>query len=304
MSKKSFYSNGKLLLTGEYTVLDGAKALALPCKFGQALEVEENASGEISWESYDVDQTLWLKVTFKIQDLLAGNILSEDSAQSRLANILIEAAKLNASFLDINKGYTVKTTLTFPRNWGLGTSSTLINNIAQWLSIDPYELLRQTFGGSGYDIACAQSNSPILYQLESEKPIVTSTFFSPEFSEHLYFVYLNKKQNSRAAISSYYAKRSNMGDVITAINKISEEVLASSDLAEFIRLMSHHEKIMSEVLGLNTVKEELFSDFEGSVKSLGAWGGDFVLVITEKNPTLYFNKRGFQTVIPYQEMIL
>jgi len=304
MSKKSFYSNGKLLLTGEYTVLDGAKALALPCKFGQALEVEENTSGEISWESYDVDQTLWLKVTFKIQDLLAGNILSEDSAQSRLANILIEAAMLNASFLDIHKGYTVKTTLTFPRNWGLGTSSTLITNIAQWLSIDPYELLRQTFGGSGYDIACAQSNSPILYQLESEKPIVTSTFFSPEFSEHLYFVYLNKKQNSRAAIAGYYAKRSNIGDVITAINKISEEVLASSDLAEFIRLMNHHEKIMSEVLGLNTVKEELFSDFEGSVKSLGAWGGDFVLVITEKNPALYFNKRGFQTVIPYQEMIL
>jgi mevalonate kinase len=304
MSKKSFYSNGKLLLTGEYTVLDGAKALALPCKFGQALEVEENTSGEISWESYDVDQTLWLKVTFKIQDLLARNILSEDSAQSRLANILIEAAKLNPSFLEINKGYTVKTTLTFPRNWGLGTSSTLITNIAQWLSIDPYELLRKTFGGSGYDIACAQSNSPILYQLESEKPIVTSTFFSPEFSEHLYFVYLNKKQNSRAAIAGYYAKRSNIGDVITAINKISEEVLASSDLAEFIRLMNHHEKIMSEVLGLNTVKEELFSDFEGSVKSLGAWGGDFVLVITEKNPALYFNKRGFQTVIPYQEMIL
>jgi mevalonate kinase len=29
----NFYSNGKLLLTGEYLVLDGAKSLALPTKF-------------------------------------------------------------------------------------------------------------------------------------------------------------------------------------------------------------------------------------------------------------------------------
>ena len=35
--KKTFYSNGKLLITGEYVVLDGAKALALPTKYGQNL---------------------------------------------------------------------------------------------------------------------------------------------------------------------------------------------------------------------------------------------------------------------------
>lgn len=304
MSKKNFYSNGKLLLTGEYTVLDGTKAIALPCKFGQTLEVEENTSGEISWKSYDVDQTLWLNVTFKIQDLLSGNISPEDAAISRLMNIIVEAAKLNPVFLDINKGYSIETNLTFPRNWGLGTSSTLINNIAHWFSVNPYELLHQTFGGSGYDIACAQTNAPILYQLEDKKPVVQTIPFSPQFSEHLYFVYLNKKQNSRAAIQSYYEKRSDIKDVIVEINKISEDVLLCSDIEEFVCLMNHHEKVMSEVLGLKTVKEELFPDFEGAVKSLGAWGGDFILVMTEKNPALYFNQRGFHTVIPYQEMIL
>ena len=35
METQTFYSNGKLLITGEYVVLDGAKALALPTKFGQ-----------------------------------------------------------------------------------------------------------------------------------------------------------------------------------------------------------------------------------------------------------------------------
>jgi hypothetical protein len=37
--QKTFYSNGKLLITGEYLILDGAKGLALPTKMGQNLSV-------------------------------------------------------------------------------------------------------------------------------------------------------------------------------------------------------------------------------------------------------------------------
>ena len=36
---KYFYSPGKLLLTGEYVVLDGAKSLAIPTIFGQSLNI-------------------------------------------------------------------------------------------------------------------------------------------------------------------------------------------------------------------------------------------------------------------------
>ena len=39
MEKQTFYSNGKLLLTGEYLVLNGAVALAIPTKFGQTLTI-------------------------------------------------------------------------------------------------------------------------------------------------------------------------------------------------------------------------------------------------------------------------
>jgi mevalonate kinase len=39
--KETFYSNGKLLITGEYLVLDGATAFALPTKIGQNLIVEK-----------------------------------------------------------------------------------------------------------------------------------------------------------------------------------------------------------------------------------------------------------------------
>jgi len=40
---QSFYGNGKLLLSAEYFVLDGAVALALPTKLGQSLHVQENS---------------------------------------------------------------------------------------------------------------------------------------------------------------------------------------------------------------------------------------------------------------------
>ncbi|HCO83183.1 MAG TPA: GHMP kinase, partial [Arenibacter sp.] len=97
--------------------------------------------------------------------------------------------KLNPSFLSTSQGYEITTALNFPREWGLGSSSTLINNIAQWAQIDAYVLLWNAFSGSGYDIACAQNNSPIIYQLKNSRPIVHSASFNPTFKSDLYFVY-------------------------------------------------------------------------------------------------------------------
>ena len=61
---------------------------------------------------------------------------------------------------------------------------------------------------------------------------------------------------------------------------------------------------MSSILELPTVKESLFPDFDGSIKSLGAWGGDFVLTVSKDNPTAYFENKGYKTIVSYQEMIL
>jgi mevalonate kinase len=62
--KQTFYSNGKLLITGEYLVLDGAKAFALPTKFGQSLIIEE---GSDQWVSYDHDGSVWFEIPFRLQ---------------------------------------------------------------------------------------------------------------------------------------------------------------------------------------------------------------------------------------------
>ncbi len=92
---------------------------------------------------------------------------STDKVSKMLLKILLEAKRLNPNFLNGKMGYEVHTTLSFPREWGLGSSSTLISNIAQWANVDPFALLSETFNGSGYDIACAQHNRPIIYQIKA-----------------------------------------------------------------------------------------------------------------------------------------
>lgn len=305
MKKSTFYSNGKLLITGEYTVLNGAKALALPTKFGQSMAITENDSETILWTSYDADGSIWYEDTFSFEEIInTKNHYSEHRIRKTLSEILHEAFVIRPDFLNPGKGYHITTQLTFPKDWGLGTSSTLINNIGQWLEIDAFELLRKSFGGSGYDIACAQNCTPILYQLIDEKPVVEAVNFNPDFTEHLYFVYLNRKQNSKQAVSHYVNKIVDFEKIIPKINEITEELIQTQDITDFKQLLEKHEMILSAVLETNTVKKSLFSDFNGTIKSLGAWGGDFVLVVSLENPAEYFFQKGFETVIPYKEMIL
>lgn len=303
--KQTFYSNGKLLITGEYVVLDGAKAFALPTKFGQNLTIEEANNQLIHWKSHDHDGSIWFEATIPFESVIRKERFDEiHNIKNTLIEILHEAYQMNSDFITQSKGYRITTELTFPKFWGLGTSSTLINNIAQWLQIDAFELLRKSFGGSGYDLACAQNNSPILYQLVDEKPVVETIAFEPDFLDKIYFVYLNKKQSSKNAITSYLNQRGNIDQTIQKIDKITSLVIQSTAPKEFALALQQHEIEMSAVLELQTVQETLFEDFKGVVKSLGAWGGDFVLAISKENPTFYFKEKGFEIVIPYNDMIL
>lgn len=299
---QTFYSNGKLLITGEYLVLDGAKAFALPTKFGQDLIVENTAQKIIRWKSLDADGSIWFETEMAF-DAIRQKSSSENPIQNTLIEILHAALQMHPAFLDSN-GYEVTTHLTFPRIWGLGTSSTLVNNIAQWLSIDAYDLLWKSFGGSGYDIACAGHNQPLIYQLQDKTPIITEMDFNPLFSNQLYFVYLNQKQSSKSAIAVYNSKKGDLHSAVGRVNSITDQITRTTEVAFFSDLLEQHESMLSEILEVPTVKENLFADFNGTVKSLGAWGGDFVLVVAHQNPTDYFKSKGYDTVIPYSQMIL
>lgn len=300
------FSHGKLLITGEYVVLDGALALSIPTKFGQSLSAKSNNESRLNWENFDENSNIWYDTSIDINTLKTINKGDLDNPiTQKLIQILKATKNLNPDFL--TTGFDVKNILTFPRNWGLGTSSTLINNIANWAKVDAYELLKLTFGGSGYDIACAQNSTAITYKIlknEDTKRYVKQINFNPAYKDCLYFVYLNKKQNSREGIAHYKANAVNIPNAVLAISKLTSEIINSNTLSDFESLISQHETIISKVTQQVPIKEKLFSDFNGQIKSLGAWGGDFILVTSKKNPASYFSSKGFNTIIPYQDMLM
>lgn len=304
MLGKTFYSNGKLLLTAEYLILDGAKGLALPTKFGQDLIVEKIDFPMLIWESFDENNKTWFLNKFRLPDLTMENPDEDDQVSITLQRILNEAQNLNPEFLTKKIGFKVKTKLSFPRKWGLGTSSSLINNIAQWAKVDAFELLNKSFGGSGYDIACAQNNNPIVYQLLKKVPKIESVDFDPVFKDLLYFIYLNKKQNSRDSIDHYLKIKGNNSNVLEEISQITNNIIGCSSIAEFEKLIAEHETIIGSVIQQNKIKQLLFSDYFGQIKSLGAWGGDFILATGNEDTPKYFKNKGFETVIRYEDMIL
>ena len=300
---QKFYSNGKLLLSGEYLILDGAIGLALPTLFGQEMHVgSTDHQNTLYWKSLDETENIWFEAKYSLPELSILSFNGEKNVAETLQKILLEAKRVNPAFLNDSKGMTVRTKLSFPRNWGLGTSSTLINNVAQWAKIDAFNLLFNSFGGSGYDIACAQHDQVLTYQLKHGVPSVETVTFNPSFVDQLYFVHLNKKQLSSESIKGY---KNNKAD-ITAIQKISEiskNILTAENIIDFNALLKEHESILSSILREQTVQQRLFPDFSGQTKSLGAWGGDFILASGGQSTASYFKSKGYQTVIPYSSMI-
>ena len=299
----SYYSHGKLLISGEYLVLDGALALGIPTRLGQRMSIEPGMSTNLNWTSIDEMDNIWYSGEFKISDSKLTSV-NGDEISLRLEKILNSAIHLNPAFLNRMIGCDVSSKLEFNRDWGLGSSSTLINNIAQWANIDPFKLSDITLGGSGYDIACAMNDKPILYRRLEDVTEVKKVDFNPNFNSNLYFLYLGQKQDSREAIKNYRRKTKVSSEVIDEISEISLAIAQCEALEEFQFLMEKHEQILSNVLDRPGLKVDQFSDFGGSIKSLGAWGGDFALVATYSDPLPYFNNRGYSTLIPYEDMIL
>ncbi len=301
--EKEFYSNGKLLLSGEYAILDGALGLAIPTSYGQSLQVTPNTSGFLDWTSLDLNKNVWFSAQLDLTNL---NVVatSDKSMANTLKTLLLEANAQNPLLLTDSEGYKIETHLTFPRNWGLGTSSTLINNLAQWARVDAYQLLWNAFGGSGYDIACAQTNSPLVYQLKNNKPKVESIAFDPYFKESLYFVHLNQKQSSKKAIANYREQQFDTSELVKKITDLTRAMIGATTLSDFELFMDRHETVLSAILKMTPVKERLFPDYYGTIKSLGAWGGDFILATGDEKSISYFKSKGYNTVIPYSKMVL
>lgn len=295
------FSHGKLLLTSEYVVLDGALALALPTKWGQEFLVSEQPDGRalIHWTALHQGKS-WLKATLNYQ---TGTIISTNIPESAgfILKVIMKVKDLSVNVLKENISYFITTNLQFPANYGLGSSSTLMNNLAQWAAVDAFLLNETCLGGSGYDIAVAQQQSAILYQSQPER-MVQKIVFDPPFQKDLIFIHLNQKQNSREGINLYRSKEKSRA-ITEEFSAITKQVLEVQHLEEFSELMTLHENKLSEFLGIETVREKNFENAPSFVKSLGAWGGDFVMSSKFLGYQDYFSGKGFCDIFQYEDLI-
>ena len=300
---KTYRANGKLLISGEYTILDGSLSLGLPTNRGQVLHYKEGSQDILHWRSLDVKGETWFEAHFKGPELAVVDS-SDDRKAETLKEILLAAAKLS-HVLNGLRGE-VTTALEFPTDWGLGSSSTLLCCVAQCFDIDPMQLHFKVSNGSGYDVACGMTDSAITYQLDDGLVEVNQIDWKPDFRSSLFFVYLNTKQKSSSEVSKYQDRKLSI-DVKSTVDEISaltRTMMNASSLDIFIEAIAKHEEIMSAVLGYPTVKQLYFSDYKGAVKSLGAWGGDFILATGGTEDRAYFAKKGFSVIHEFESLIL
>lgn len=305
MAQKAWFARGKLLLTAEYVVLHGARALALPTIQGQHLKLKESPGSELIWKSIDKDGKVWFEGKF---DLMGFDVISssDDETARSLRKLLRAACRDNGDFLSQWKKYQVETRLEFPRDWGLGSSSTLVYLVSEWAEANPFLVLFDSFEGSGYDVACAGADGPILYELSDESLHYESCDFNPSFQDQLYFVHLGKKADSKEEVKKYLKGKKPSKQIIERISGISDELLAASDLADFEALIREHNDLISGILPITPAGKEFFSDYWGVIKPLGAWGGDFVLATSDRSmeeTKAYFNEKGFSVFLPYKEIV-
>jgi mevalonate kinase len=302
-----FTSSGKLLITGEYLVLDGAKSLALATHYGQSMEVNHSASEtpQLIWKSLDENQNRWFEVTYSLPEL---HLIysSEFSIAENLTPLLQKCFSENPSLYIYGKSIEITTSLEFNKSWGLGSSSTLISNLSKWSGVNAFELLKSISKGSGYDVAVGLENNSIIYKRENNQPVYEKVNFNPSFKDHIYFVYLGNKQKSELEIAKYKNSDKDFSKEIQRVSEITEALLECDNLSQFEMLLEEHESIISSVLKTPTIKAQLFNDYtSGIIKSLGAWGGDFILVTAKNNNDLnYFKHKGYNTIVTFEEMIL
>lgn len=284
------------MLFGEYLVLKGSHCLAIPLKFGQNLQVEPVSERHINWISKNKDE-VWFSAKFS-----SGFDIIE-TTDCAIAEKLIHILKFIQSTKPalFNSGLNFQTTLDFDRNWGFGSSSTLVSLLSQWSDIDPFLLLQKSFGGSGYDVACATATTPIFYDMETRQTIPVYLF--PKVISKLLFVYTGKKQDSSKEVKDFQSIAVSAADVA----KMTQIILSAAKATQidvFENCIAESEELLSAILNLTPIKEK-FQDYPYFLKSLGAWGGDFFMATYRKENEArnYFSERGYPVQFTYNELI-
>ena len=299
-----FHAHGKLLLSAEYMVMHGSTALAIPLKMGQHLDlIPREAGGIFSWTACH-EQGPWFSASF---DSVSLEILDSSNMEIalRLKGFIGACIELMPSFREDLVQWDVETRLEFSPDYGFGSSSTLIALLSAWAKVNPLDLHFRVSVGSGYDVACAVSEGPITYELRDQSPRYRQVPFSPPFRDQLWFAWLGYKQATSAHLDEMSGRLSPGIKSIHLFSQLSAKMMEDKTLGQFRESMEKHEHELSLLLGLDRVSLQ-FPDLPGSLKSLGAWGGDFVMIATETDlQTLqaYLKHRGIHTLYNYKQLV-
>ena len=303
----SAHANGKILLSGEYAILDGAKGLALPLKKGQSLQIGRTNSQDAYFLSLDVEGNPWFEARFHPETLGVEMPIGSLEMLDRWMKVFEFAKTKGVNLVEKLSGIQAVFHLEFPKNWGWGSSSTWISLLAKWLELDAWQLNKMVFGGSGYDVFAAFSKKPYFFQLKDGVPTVEEVAWQPKFMDQLFLVYLGSKQDSRSGISAYQSKKLNVKweGFVAKASSCSIQMSKAEELFEFETYLQEHESIIRILIGEETVQNRLFPDYRlGTVKSLGAWGGDFVLVTGSIQAVQnYFFKEKNLLVLPLKGLL-
>ena len=297
-----FKSNGKLLITSEYLVMKGAMALAIPAKLDQELNVISTNSDFVNWKSFNKDNQIWYEEKF----FLDKGALIYHGEKNKMSDLIVRLFdyihKFNKPEKSIGNEFIWK--INFNINWGLGSSSTLINNLSKWAKVNPYKLLFSVFDGSGYDIACCDKSNPIIFQKKDDYLSVSDTTFNPNFLNNLFLIFLNKKQDTQKSVQNFLETDQSLSEGINQINEIVHEIENVKDITKFESLIERHEKIIANILQMPTIQNKKFPDYNnGVIKSLGSWGGDFVLATGDEKSVDYFEEKGFNTIRKISDLL-
>lgn len=287
-------------------MLYGAKALAVPLKCGQKMIVDEvSQPGILEWKTIVLDKP-WFTGRFRLMDMAILDC-SDQKTAIFIRDLLNKGGKLQPELHLTGKGFSIHNFIDFDLRWGLGSSSSLVSNLAYWLDVNPYALYQTTYQGSGYDVFCARANRPITYKLLDDHHEIHEVPFKPSFADHLYFVYLGRKQDSQESVRKFRTKPLKDAKVIQQVSELTDAFINASCLEDFSSVIRQHEKTISDAIGRPVVKQEIFPDFEGDIKSLGAWGGDFVMAATSMSPDKvrdYFSGKNLPVIFNWAEIIL
>ncbi len=307
MNNRTFYAPGKLMLSGEYFVLKGSKALSLPTLWGQTMVVSPSNNQYFTWKTFVQDQ-LWFWATF---DRTSLNVIQSSDIEKAayLYKILNSTVELNPSFASQLTNNKVVSYINYPIEWGIGSSSGLITNIARWAGCNPFQLFFSTSNGSGYDVATAWHAKPVSYLLsEPANPLVTIETLNFGFMpKHVVFVYMNQKISSEKSINKIQNIFNPSEKDIDTISVLTDQIIECNSLINFMNLLKLHNQLVATVMNEDVVGfYRIFDDFDGVIKPLGAWGGDFIMAVSQQNTnemTSYFNKKGFSVVLNFNEML-